>query len=406
MSDFDEQSLQAFINDLQTGSLSYDQAKSRYRELGDAIRHRYEREVTALAVDMVHSGGAKDGDPLDGQLTFDAYHRWVEDALAHFGCEGSFTWSGDGLLAIFTHPHPAAAAGRHLIDSLPMFNARYNRTGRPLQIRLGVHTGPILTDEAGGIGKIASLTFDVAGHLQKAAAPNQMLVSETSYSHLGPSASDLLPVPPEMAGTGPCFAYPPHVTLMGAPALAAPPSAPPPSAPAPPPAASFVPWLLAVAGVAVAAGVIIAVTVVGPRGSSSAAPGAGGNSPAIAFHQEPAGAGPAAGNTPPGNTPAVAPPATPKPTPEPVAASLPQPRVPPAWEPSRLLWTSPAASSNLPPQLMPSPPEQKWLVSIGVGQYGDPNLTAPGAGSDARLVAAALQESGGVPPNHVHVLSD
>ena len=274
MSDFDEQSFQAFINDLQTGTLSYDQAKSRYRELGYVIRHRYEREVTALAVDVVQSGGAKDGDPLDGQLTFDAYHHWVEDALKHFGCDGSFTWSGDGLLAVFDHPHPAAAAGRHLLDSLPMFNARYNRTPRPLQVRIGVHTGPILTDEAGGIGKIASLTFDVAGHLQKAAAPNQMLVSENAYSHLGPAASDLLLIPPEVAGTGPCFAYPPHITLMGAPALSAPTLQPVPPAPAPPPAQnSFVPWLLAVAGLAIAAGVLLAVTILWPRTAGSAALG-------------------------------------------------------------------------------------------------------------------------------------
>jgi len=405
MAGFDDQAFQAFLNDLQTGSLSYDEARNRYRELGEAIRHRYEREVTALAVDVVHSGGAKSDNALEGQVTFDAYHRWVEDALAHYGCEGSFSWSGDGLLAVFSHPEPAVAAGRHLLDSLPMFNARSNRMSRPLQLRVGVHTGPILTDQAAGLGKIASETFDLAGHLQKAAAPNQMLVSERAHALLRELGHDFIPVPAAPTGGGFHFAYPPHLTLMGAPALPGPvvPNAAPRGA-----QASFVPWLLAVGGVAVAVGVLAAVTVLWPR-----PPVAGGAAPAaVGLPQQPSVAVPttaSTGNVPAESTAAPAnasvPPATAANTPG--EAALPAPvKTLPEWEPSRVLWRSPDADSGVPPRSLPSSPEQKWLLAIGVGRYQEPDLTAPGAGGDARYAAAVIQQAAGVLANHVTVLTD
>src|SRR3569623_1269605 len=108
----DDRTFQGFISDLQSGALSYGDAKQRYQELGDAIRRRYEREITALAVDVVRSHYAKaENDPLDTQLVFDAYHGWVEEHLAAQGCEHSFTWSGDGLLAVFDEPEGAVNVG-------------------------------------------------------------------------------------------------------------------------------------------------------------------------------------------------------------------------------------------------------------------------------------------------------
>src|SRR5688572_15058132 len=82
-----ERALQSFIDDLQSGSLSYEDAKKRYLELGDTIRERYEREVTAMCIDVVASRDAKThGTPLDAQLTFEAYYRWIEEKLRDFGC--------------------------------------------------------------------------------------------------------------------------------------------------------------------------------------------------------------------------------------------------------------------------------------------------------------------------------
>jgi len=412
MAEFDDKAMQAFIQDLQSGGLSYDEVKQRYRDLGDVIRRRYEREISALAVDVVHSELAKGEDPLNAQMTFDAYHHWVEDVLRHYQCDGSHSWSGDGLLAVFTRPEPAVFAGRHLIDSLAMFNARYNRTSRPIRIRVGVHTGPILTDEAAGLGKIASRTFDVAGHLQKSAAPNQIRISETTYTLLTEGGGEFIAIVAEPPSPGACFAYPAHITLMGAPALTAPPQQTLPPPVPPPKQASFVPWLFAVAGVALSVGVVLGASALWPRGAPSRGTAASGASQAPSYRQEPvtAGSPPASGSTVPAQA-GAAPPATaaaagvaPAGTTEP--PTTPPRAVPPEWEPSRQLWISPDGRSGVPPRLLPSPPELKWVLSIGIGSYQDSAVSAPGAAQDALTVANALRQNAAVPADHVRVLAD
>jgi class 3 adenylate cyclase len=407
MAEFDDQAMQAFLQELQSGSLTYDEAKQRYRELGDAIRRRYEREISALAVDVVESRIIKGADPLDAQLTFDAYHHWVEEVLAHFQCDGSHTWSGDGLLAVFTQPDRAVAAGRHLLDSLAMFNARYNRISQPLQIRIGVHTGQILTDEAAGLGKIASRTFDVAGHLQKSAAPNQMRISETTYTLLRECGAEFMQVPAELAATVTCYAYPPHLTLMGtgAPALPAPVMPGPSQSPPHPPTSSFVPWVLAAAGVALAVGVLLGVSALWSRPPAS---GPAGNGPTYrAEAQPPALPANSSLNAPIDTPPPTEPAPANAPSEPPAEAPLPAPPpTPPEWEPSRSLWRSADANSGLPPRLLPSPPEQKWLLAIGVGKYEDQAVQAPGAAEDTLLAADALRRGAGVPVPNSRVLVD
>src|SRR4051794_5251640 len=98
----DEQALKGLLDALQSGQLSFEEAKERYQRLGEAIRQRYEREITALSVDVVLSSRVKSSalNPLDAQLAFDAYHRWVEATLTAHGCQPQdLIWAGDGLLA-------------------------------------------------------------------------------------------------------------------------------------------------------------------------------------------------------------------------------------------------------------------------------------------------------------------
>jgi len=138
------------IEALQSGRLTYEQAKNRYRELGAAIQRRYEREITAVSVDVVKSRQAKsNATDLDAQLTFDAYHRWVNSELSnHAHRTGS--WSGDGLLALFENPQAAIWFAQSLLDGLTNFNDRFNRLKAPLQIRIGVHTGEVIVGNFGG----------------------------------------------------------------------------------------------------------------------------------------------------------------------------------------------------------------------------------------------------------------
>ncbi|MGV3719668.1 MAG: caspase family protein, partial [Actinomycetota bacterium] len=216
-------------------------------------------------------------------------------------------------------------------------------------------------------------------------------------------------IPTEQPTPGACFAYPAHVTLMGAPALAAP-QQPVPTASRPPHQPSFIPWLFAVAGVALSVGVVLGVSAIWPRpqASQSANTTLGAQGPT--YREEPAAPGSAASpvNVAPtqsgsseGVTPAPAAPAAAAP-----ASETPPQATPPEWEPSRQLWRSSDAQSGLPPRLLPSPPELKWVLAIGIGAYQDPALAASGAAQDAMLAANALRQNAAVPPDHVRVLTD
>jgi class 3 adenylate cyclase len=396
----DDKAFQDFLADLQSGSLTYDQVKKRYLELGDQIKDRYEREYTAISVDVVQSGRAKSsGNDLDAQLTFDAYHDWVDQKLKLHDCANA-SWAGDGLLAIFEQPDAAVATARALIDELPRFNndSRRNRLPMPLQIRIGVHTGPILPGESEGLGKIASRTFDLAGHLQKSAAPNKILISETTYALIREGAGQFMPAHVELPNPSACFVYPPDIGPPGV--YAPPPPTPTPQLPMTAPRPLVWPWVLGVAVLLGSAAVTVAVL---NRGKPAAGPGA---QPGLG--QRPISVGNGAPAPAPGGN-SQAPPAAgnPAPAPAPVAAGGgAAPPAPSAWEPSRVLWRSPAAEKGLPPTFTAATAERKWVLALGIGRYQDRGLAAEGAGNDAALVAAALQQATGVAGDHVRVVAD
>lgn len=391
---------------LQGGQLTYEEAKRRYQQLGEAIQRRYEREFTAVSVDVVSSRRAKDAaTALDAQLTFDAYHRWVNNELAsHASRTGS--WSGDGLLALFENPQAAILFAQALVDGIPMFNERFNRLAQPIQIRVGVHTGKVLPAEAQGPGLIASKTFDLAGHLQKAAAANQVLISGYTLGLLGPAAEKFVPTRCELFADATCYAYPPFSVHIGDPAAPAAPRAADPAPPATRP-------LLFGAGAALLALLLGAVFFLAFR--PSAAPS---GSPAR-LPVAPIVIGDAA--APPASDPAeTADPKQEKDEPEkPPPANAPRPAAPapdadmgaapggngqPA--PAATPWRSAAAASGVPVQLNFSAPEQRWALCIGAGNYADTAFHAPGAGRDARAFAALLQSSAGVPQSNIRLLVD
>lgn len=401
----EDDALTSFLGDPSQVSLSYDEAKRRYVELGDAIRSRYEQEYTAVSVDVVQSRALKDsGSELETQLTFDAYHRWAEAVLGEHACRQS-EWAGDGLIALFQQPDAAVWFGKALLEGLGRFNSGLNRLQQPVQIRIGVNTGKVLPGDDSGVGRLASRTLDAAGHLQKHALPNQMLISERTYALLRGMADQFAPVRRDAASLGLCYAYPASSALLEPRGETVP-------APAP---GGAVPlgWIVggiagaAVLGVGVAA-LLLANRPEGP-GSISAA-----GFPTVTIRQEmspPAVVTPGGPNNPLSNpTPAV--PRVPRGRGVPAAPAqgiAPPAGTPPAamrWSPALVPWRSPAATSGLPTRLVESPPELRWAVCIGVGQYADSGFAAPGAGGDARAVAALFQRHAAVPPSHIRLLTD
>jgi pSer/pThr/pTyr-binding forkhead associated (FHA) protein len=113
--------------------------------------------------------------------------------------------NGDELMCFFESALSAVLAGSAILERLGEFNRHQNLLGRDFQFRLGAHTGVSLVDLDAGIAY--SEVLDTAGHIQKLAEPNTLVVSQTTLDSL-PGAAGAVPATPvgEMTGVaGPLY---------------------------------------------------------------------------------------------------------------------------------------------------------------------------------------------------------
>jgi pSer/pThr/pTyr-binding forkhead associated (FHA) protein len=154
-------------------------------QLDPGFEARLRIEGTFLDVDVKDSYGMKAGCQRADQilLSFARWRAWVARIAKEF--EGEFLNSnGDELMCFFRSPLQAVKAGEAVLDRLAAFNQKQNLLPRPFVLRLGIHTGLSLVDQEQGIAYSEAL--DIAGHLQKLADPNDMLVSEGTLRQLPP----------------------------------------------------------------------------------------------------------------------------------------------------------------------------------------------------------------------------
>ena len=78
----------------------------------------------------------------------------------------------------------AYIAGRALLAGLFEFNSFRNRLVRPIEVRVGVHTGSAHIPGQSLANVNFAHVIDVAAHMQKAAEPGTMVVSETTAKYV------------------------------------------------------------------------------------------------------------------------------------------------------------------------------------------------------------------------------
>jgi class 3 adenylate cyclase/tetratricopeptide (TPR) repeat protein len=100
---------------------------------------------------------------------------------------------GDGLLVYFGYPtaheddaRRAVLAGLEIIDSITRLNERLSKShDTTIEIRIGLHTGPVVTGQIGTGTKVESLalgsTPNVAARIQSLTPPGQVYFSASSY---------------------------------------------------------------------------------------------------------------------------------------------------------------------------------------------------------------------------------
>jgi class 3 adenylate cyclase len=118
------------------------------------------RQLTVLFCDLVDSTQlSQQLDPEDLRQVVRAYQETAAAVIQRF--EGHIAqYLGDGLLVYFGYPRAheddaqrAVHTGLGIVEAMGTLNVRLQAEyGVALAVRLGVHTGPVVVGEMGGVG--------------------------------------------------------------------------------------------------------------------------------------------------------------------------------------------------------------------------------------------------------------
>lgn len=140
-----------------------------------------EQTATFLSVDVVGSTRMKElADALSIEYTFNEYHQFVERIARKYGGRIHST-AGDGLICAFDNSSQAFGAGKNIQTGLIELNTFGNQTGIPIALRIGIHSGTVLTPKPGDIGSLNfAHVIDVSAHLQKMSPVGGIVVSDAA----------------------------------------------------------------------------------------------------------------------------------------------------------------------------------------------------------------------------------
>ncbi len=152
------------------------------------------RQVTVMFCDMV--GSTALSGTVDPELLGNLIRRYQDTAAGAIGRFGGFVakFMGDGVLAYFGFPSAfedaAERAVRAAIAILAEVGAIQRPDGTRVQARVGIATGLVVVGEIVGTGiaqerTIVGETPNLAARLQALAAPDTILISETTQNLLG-----------------------------------------------------------------------------------------------------------------------------------------------------------------------------------------------------------------------------
>ncbi len=151
--------------------------------LDRTIEEQFTVQGSFLDVDVADSYGMKLGNatPERTIVSFERFRQFVANTVAAFSGQ-VLNSNGDELMCFFDSPVDAVKSGAALLTDLEKFNQEENLLAAPFRIRIGIHTGRSLVDLERGVAY--SEILDVAGHLQKKAQTNHIVVSQDTLDQL------------------------------------------------------------------------------------------------------------------------------------------------------------------------------------------------------------------------------
>jgi class 3 adenylate cyclase len=179
----------------EAGTMPATQMASRappHHSLPAGIAAAERRQLTIMFCDIVGSTElATQLDPEDLRDIIAAYHRRVAEGVTRYG---GFTarLMGDGVLAYFGYPlaheddaERAVRGGLAIVEAVAGLGL-----AQPLQVRIGIATGLVVVGDLIGTGAgqeqtVTGETPNLAARLQTLAAPNAVIVSQSTRRLLG-----------------------------------------------------------------------------------------------------------------------------------------------------------------------------------------------------------------------------
>ncbi len=145
------------------------------------------RQLTVMFCDLVGSTALSEQlDPEDLHELIGAYQQAIRQAVQSF--EGYVAqYLGDGILAYFGYPAAheddvlrGVQAGLKILDDISALRARV-----PIQVRIGLHTGPVVIGSVGAGLRVEQLalgkTPNIGARVQSAAAPHTLAISADTH---------------------------------------------------------------------------------------------------------------------------------------------------------------------------------------------------------------------------------
>ncbi|MEQ8859047.1 MAG: adenylate/guanylate cyclase domain-containing protein [Pseudomonadales bacterium] len=150
------------------------------------------RQLTVMFCDLVGSTALSHRlDPEDLREVIRQYQTLATEIVDRFGGHVA-QYLGDGLLVYFGYPRAheddarrAVEAGLEILSSVSGLNASIAHDGVSLALRIGVHTGPVVTGEIGRQGTntenlALGATPNVAARVQAEAEPGSLLLTRAT----------------------------------------------------------------------------------------------------------------------------------------------------------------------------------------------------------------------------------
>jgi class 3 adenylate cyclase len=135
------------------------------------------KDVAFLALDVVESTNMKLGEErafVDHD--FKEFKKMVDGVIARQGLLKS-AWTPDGAMICFDSLERAVRAAQAMLQQLPAFNAGTRMMQTPFRVRCGINAGRVQYDAATPMEAMSDNIIDVAGHMQKYAAPDTIFVA-------------------------------------------------------------------------------------------------------------------------------------------------------------------------------------------------------------------------------------